>query len=201
MLGILKHPWISFFSFKKRKFLISKYWWVHNKLWTFPCQSFYLSRPLRTRPPPSTTCASITVYNIAFSTKYGLYIRSQDTMVSTLRLCLLAVTLFFNFSSAFPLISREVQWSFTLFPSPSCNGTIGDPHVGSGSTGCRADLHSVASAYTLNSVADGCRIELFDNTMCDQNELSDIASQANATQTCHIAEARRRYGSYQVTCA
>ncbi|KAJ5695123.1 hypothetical protein N7536_005535 [Penicillium majusculum] len=122
-------------------------------------------------------------------------------MVSTLPLCLLAVTLFFNFSSAFPLISREVQWSFTLFPSPSCNGTIGDPHVGSGSTGCRADLHSVASAYTLNSVAEGCRIELFDNTMCDQNELSDIASQANATQTCRIAGTRRRYGSYQVTCA
>ncbi|KAJ5399316.1 hypothetical protein N7501_001920 [Penicillium viridicatum] len=122
-------------------------------------------------------------------------------MVSTLRLCLLAVALFFNFSSAFPLISREVQWSFTLFPSPSCNGTIGDPHVGSGSTGCRADLPSVASAYTLNSVAEGCRIELFDNTMCDQNELSDIASQANATQTCRIAGTRRRYGSYQVTCA
>ncbi|CAI7636928.1 unnamed protein product [Penicillium viridicatum] len=99
-------------------------------------------------------------------------------MVSTLRLCLLAVALFFNFSSAFPLISREVQ----------C-------------TGCRADLPSVASAYTLNSVAEGCRIELFDNTMCDQNELSDIASQANATQTCRIAGTRRRYGSYQVTCA
>ncbi|KAJ5188899.1 hypothetical protein N7491_005221 [Penicillium cf. griseofulvum] len=122
-------------------------------------------------------------------------------MVSATRLCLLAVTLFFHFSSAFPLIGRNIQWSLTLFPSTSCNGTIGDPHVGSGSTGCRADLHSVASAYTLNSVAEGCRIVLFDNTMCEQNEFSDVASQANATQTCRISGARRRYGSYQVTCA
>ncbi|KAJ5835248.1 hypothetical protein N7447_001274 [Penicillium robsamsonii] len=122
-------------------------------------------------------------------------------MVSTLRLCLLAVTAFFNFSSAVPLVGRDIQWSFTLFPSPSCNGTIGDPHVGSGSTGCRANLPSVASAYTLNTVAEGCRIELFDNTMCDQNEFSDVTSQANATQTCRMAGTRRRYGSYQVTCA
>ncbi|EKV06794.1 MNNG and nitrosoguanidine resistance protein [Penicillium digitatum] len=122
-------------------------------------------------------------------------------MISTLRLCLLAATLFFNFASAFPLISHGVQWSFTLFPSSSCNGTIGDPHFGSGSTGCRANLHSVASAYTLNSVAEGCHIELFDNTMCDQNELSDIASHVNATQICRVAGTRRRYGSYQVTCA
>ncbi|KAJ5774059.1 hypothetical protein N7457_008955 [Penicillium paradoxum] len=122
-------------------------------------------------------------------------------MFSTpLHACLLAATLFFNLSSAFPLMSRDVQWSFTLFPSPSCNGTLGDSHAGSGSTGCRADLHSVASAYTLNSVAQGCQIEFFDNTMCDGNELSDVADQITAVHTCRKSEARRRYGSYQVTC-
>ncbi|KAJ5467767.1 hypothetical protein N7475_005519 [Penicillium sp. IBT 31633x] len=121
-------------------------------------------------------------------------------MFSTLRLCLLATTLFLNLSAAFPLMGRDVQWSFTLFPSPSCNGTIGDSHAGSGSTGCRADLHSVASAYTLNSVAQGCRIQFFDNTMCDENELSDVAEQVTAAHACRMPEARRRYGSYQVTC-
>lgn len=121
-------------------------------------------------------------------------------MLSTiLRACLLAA-LFFNLSAAFPLMSRDVQWSFTLFPSPSCNSTIGDLHAGSGSTGCRADLSTVASAYLLNSVAPGCQIELFDNTMCDGNELSDVADQITAAHTCRTAEARRRYGSYQVTC-
>ncbi|KAJ5130075.1 uncharacterized protein N7515_006114 [Penicillium bovifimosum] len=119
---------------------------------------------------------------------------------TTLRVCLLAAILFVNLSSAFPLIGRDVQWSFTLFPSPSCNGTIGDPHAGSGSTGCRADLHSVASAYTLNTIAQGCRIEFFDNTMCDAEELSDVAAQVTAAHTCRVPEARRRYGSYQVTC-
>jgi hypothetical protein len=120
-------------------------------------------------------------------------------MFSTLRI-LLAAALFLNLAAAFPLISREIQWSFTLFPSASCNGTAGDPHAGSGSTGCRADLHSVASAYTLNSIAEGCRIEFFDNTMCDQSELSDVAGQVNATDTCRMASSRRRYGSYQVSC-
>ena len=118
---------------------------------------------------------------------------------SSLRLCLLAATLFLiNMATAFPLISREVEWSFTLFPT-SCNAT-GDPHAGSGSTGCRADLNSVASAYTLNSIAEGCRIEFFDNTMCDETELSDVAGQVTPTNTCRMAGPRRRYGSYQVTC-
>ncbi|OQD90009.1 hypothetical protein PENANT_c002G04150 [Penicillium antarcticum] len=119
---------------------------------------------------------------------------------SSLRLCLLAATLFLiNMTTAFPLMSRDIEWSFTLFPTSSCNAT-GDPHAGSGSTGCRADLNSVASAYTLYSVAEGCRIEFFDNTMCDETELSDVAGQVNSTNTCHMAGPRRRYGSYQVTC-
>ncbi|CAG7926378.1 unnamed protein product [Penicillium olsonii] len=120
-------------------------------------------------------------------------------MFSTLRL-ILATAFLLNLAAAFPLIGRDIQWSFTLFQSPSCNGTIGDPHAGSGSTGCRADLHSVASAYTLNTVAEGCRIEFFDNTMCDQNELSDVAGQITPTDTCRMAGPRRRYGSYQVSC-
>ncbi|KAJ5361184.1 hypothetical protein N7541_002028 [Penicillium brevicompactum] len=67
-------------------------------------------------------------------------------------------------------------------------------------TGCRADLHSVASAYKLNTVAEGCRIQFFDNTMCDTNELSDIAGQITPTDTCRVADFRRRFGSYQVSC-
>lgn len=120
-------------------------------------------------------------------------------MFSTLRI-IVAIAMFLNLTAAFPLMGRDVQWSFTLFPSPSCNGTIGDPHAGSGSTGCRADLHSVASAYKLNTVAEGCRIEFFDNTMCDTNELSDIAGQITPTDTCRVADFRRRFGSYQVSC-
>ncbi|KAJ5852602.1 uncharacterized protein N7529_011987 [Penicillium soppii] len=120
-------------------------------------------------------------------------------MFSTLRL-ILAIAFFLNLAAAFPLINRDIQWSFTLFPSASCNGTAGDSHAGSGSTGCRANLHSVASAYTLNSIAEGCRIEFFDNTMCDQSELFDVAGQANATDTCRMASFKRRYGSYQVSC-
>lgn len=120
-------------------------------------------------------------------------------MFSTLRL-ILAIAFLLNLATAFPLISRDVQWSFTLYPSASCNGTIGDPHAGTGSTGCRADLQRVASAYTLTTVAEGCRIEFFDNTMCDQNELSDVAGQITPTDTCRMAGSRRRYGSYQVSC-
>ncbi|CAG7994116.1 unnamed protein product [Penicillium salamii] len=120
-------------------------------------------------------------------------------MFSPLRI-ILAVAILLNVAAAFPLIGRDVQWSFTLFQSASCNGTIGDPHAGSGSTGCRADLHSVASAYALNTVAEGCRIEFFDNTMCDQSELSDVAGQITPNETCRIAGSRRRFGSYQVSC-
>lgn len=120
-------------------------------------------------------------------------------MFSSVRI-LLAIALFLNLTIAFPLIGRDIQWSFTLFPSASCNGTIGDPHAGSGSTGCRADLHSVASAYTLTTVAEGCRIEFFDNTMCNQNELSDLAGQITPADTCRVAGSSRRYGSYQVSC-
>ncbi|KAJ5949912.1 hypothetical protein N7454_001496 [Penicillium verhagenii] len=70
-----------------------------------------------------------------------------------------------------------------------------------GSTGCRADLHSVASAYRLNLVADGCQIEFFDNTMCDATETtSDIAGPISNAGLCQVPELTRRYGSYQVTC-
>ncbi|KAJ5640081.1 uncharacterized protein N7484_007943 [Penicillium longicatenatum] len=69
-----------------------------------------------------------------------------------------------------------------------------------GSTGCRANLHSVASAYRLNTVAEGCQIEFFDNTMCDATETSDIAGPISSTGFCRVPELARRYGSYQVTC-
>ncbi|KAJ5152705.1 uncharacterized protein N7482_009183 [Penicillium canariense] len=102
-------------------------------------------------------------------------------------------------ATSFPLMPRDIQWSFDLYPTQACNGTA-DPHAGHGSTGCRADLNSVASAYTLNTVADGCRIEFYDNTMCDGNELSDIAGPMTSPGTCRVPNLHRRYASYQVTC-
>jgi hypothetical protein len=107
--------------------------------------------------------------------------------------------LFTTTTSAFPLFPRDIQWSFDLYPTQACNGT-GELHAGSGSTGCRADLNTVASAYSLNTVADGCRIEFFDNTMCDGNEISDLAGPMTTTQTCRVPNLQRRYASYQVTC-
>ncbi|KAF3402088.1 hypothetical protein F1880_009805 [Penicillium rolfsii] len=102
-------------------------------------------------------------------------------------------------TTAFPLFSRDVQWSFNLFPTQACDGT-GELHAGSGSTGCRAHLDGVASAYTLNTVAEGCRIAFYDNTMCDGNDISDLAGPMTTTQTCRVPNLRRRYASYQVTC-
>ncbi|EPS26426.1 hypothetical protein PDE_01362 [Penicillium oxalicum 114-2] len=115
---------------------------------------------------------------------------------STLILTLAALSLTTN---AFPLFSRDLQWSFNFFPTDACNGTS-ELHIGSGSTGCRADLGSVASAYTLNMVPDGCRIEFYDNTMCDRAELSDLAGPMTRLQVCRVPNLRRRYASYQVTC-
>ncbi|KAJ5691927.1 hypothetical protein N7462_001350 [Penicillium macrosclerotiorum] len=111
----------------------------------------------------------------------------------------MVVCLLFSTSAAFPLLHRDVQWSFDLYPTTYCNGTA-DPHAGSGSTGCRADLDSVASSYTLNTVDEGCRIEFFDNTMCDGNEISDVAGPLTSTDTCRVPNLKRRFGSYQVTC-
>lgn len=104
-------------------------------------------------------------------------------------------------ATASPLTPRDPppQWSFDLFPARACNGT-GDFHAGSGSTGCRADLSSVASAYRLTSVPEDCRIAFFDNTMCDTTELSDIASVLTSIESCRLPGLGRRYGSYRVTC-
>lgn len=109
--------------------------------------------------------------------------------------------LLLNTSTAFPLTLRDTpsQWSFDLYPTTTCDGP-GDPHAGTGSTGCRADLNSVASAYKLNSVPEGCRIEFFDDTMCDSNEVSDIAGPLTSTESCRVPGSGRRYGSYRVTC-
>ncbi|KAJ5594645.1 uncharacterized protein N7459_000853 [Penicillium hispanicum] len=104
-----------------------------------------------------------------------------------------------NIVTAFPLERRGVDWSFELHPFANCTGAP-DLHYGSGSTGCRADLDSVASAYTLNGVADGCRIDFFDNTMCDASEMSDVVGPMTPTATCRVAGSKRRFGSYLVTC-
>lgn len=120
---------------------------------------------------------------------------------SALRTHILALALLFNVSTAFPLVSRDAprDWSFDLFPTAQCNGT-GDQHAGTGSTGCRADLHSVASAHRLNAVAEGCRIEFFDNTMCGSDEVSDISGPMTSTESCRVPGHQRSYASYQVTC-
>ncbi|KAJ5116755.1 hypothetical protein N7456_001103 [Penicillium angulare] len=103
-------------------------------------------------------------------------------------------------ATASPFQKRDIQWSFDLFPTSACNGT-GDPYVGSGSTGCRADLSTVASAYRLNLVSDGCHIDFYDNTMCDATEPeNDAASSLSHAGTCRIPTLSRRYGSYRVTC-
>ncbi|KAJ5633268.1 hypothetical protein N7490_009607 [Penicillium lividum] len=116
-----------------------------------------------------------------------------------LRSYFIALALLLATTSASPLNKREIQWSFDLFPTSQCNQT-GDHHTGMGSTGCRADLNSVASAYRLNMVSEGCHIEFFDNTMCDATETtSDIADPLN-TGFCRVPELTRRYGSYRVTC-
>ncbi|KAJ5198550.1 uncharacterized protein N7498_007667 [Penicillium cinerascens] len=112
---------------------------------------------------------------------------------------LVATTLLVN-ASAFPLHVRDaMEWNFDLFPTARCNGT-GNAHTGSGSTGCRANLPTEAAAYRLNSIADGCRIQLFDNTMCDESEMSIVPGPLTTADTCRFPGSGHRYGSYQVTC-
>ena len=99
-----------------------------------------------------------------------------------------------------PLQKRDIQWSFDLFPTASCNGT-GDSYSGTGTTGCRADLNTVASAYRLNLVSEGCHIDFYDNTMCDATDPeNDAASPISNTRTCRVPTLNRKYGSYRVTC-
>lgn len=103
-------------------------------------------------------------------------------------------------TTAFPLTNRDTPaWSFNLYPTQACNAT-GDLHTGTGSTGCRADLHSVAAAYKLTSIPEPCRIEFFDNTMCDSAEGSDLAGPLTSLEACRIPGLGRRYGSYRVVC-
>lgn len=120
-------------------------------------------------------------------------------MPSLLRI-LLSASLLIN-ASAFPLLHlREAtQWNFDLFPTVRCNGTA-DVHTGSGSTGCRANLPTEAAAYRLNAISEGCRIQFFDNTMCDESEMSVIAGPLTTSETCRVPTSGHRYGSYQVTC-
>ncbi|KAJ5216714.1 uncharacterized protein N7469_011579 [Penicillium citrinum] len=112
----------------------------------------------------------------------------------------LLTTLFLvNLTMAFPFMKRGIQWSFDLYPSTQCDGE-GDIHHGMGSTGCRADLNSMASAYRLNTIAPGCQVEFFENTMCEQSEISGmIVDLSTGAETCQ-APSTKRYGSYQVTC-
>lgn len=114
---------------------------------------------------------------------------------------LLAVVLtILSTATAFPLNNRDTPtWSFSLYPTTTCNAT-GDLHTGVGSTGCRADLHSVAAAYKLTSMPEPCSIEFFDNTMCDAAEGSDSAGPLTSLESCRIPGLGRRYGSYRVTC-
>lgn len=103
-------------------------------------------------------------------------------------------------ATAFPLQSRDVQWSFDLFPTRQCNGT-GDHQIGTGSTGCRAKLPSIAAAYKVSSLAD-CRIDFFDNTMCETStpqEFTDAVLPSATLQTCRVPY-KHHYGSYKVTC-
>lgn len=103
-------------------------------------------------------------------------------------------------ASASPFQKRDIQWSFDLFPTAQCSET-GDLHAGVGSTGCRADLDSVASAYRLNLLSQGCQIKFFENTMCDATETtSDITGPVSTEGICSVLDSERRYGSYQVTC-
>ncbi|KAJ5151680.1 hypothetical protein N7492_009975 [Penicillium capsulatum] len=119
-------------------------------------------------------------------------------MLSLLQTTLLLVAT----TAAFPLQSRDIQWSFNLFPTAQCNGT-GHLESGPGSTGCRANLPSIAAAYHVTSIADDCRIEFFDNTMCDTpsvQEPTDLVSSSANVQACRIPSTQHRYGSYRVTC-
>ncbi|KAJ5469332.1 hypothetical protein N7539_008950 [Penicillium diatomitis] len=121
-----------------------------------------------------------------------------STILTTLLFILATLTLS-STTFAFPLFRRDIQWSFNLFPTDACDGPS-ELHIGTGSTGCRADLGSVASAYTVNVIPEGCRIEFYDNTMCDRNELSDLAGPMTRTQVCRVPNLHRRYASYRVTC-
>lgn len=114
----------------------------------------------------------------------------------------LLTTLFLvNLTIAFPFMKRGLQWSFDLYPSTQCGGEgEGDLHTGIGSTGCRADLISMASAYRLNTIAPGCQVEFFENTMCEQAETSGVIVDLSAgAESCQSTT--QRFGSYQVTCA
>jgi hypothetical protein len=103
-----------------------------------------------------------------------------------------------NLATIFPFMNRGIRWSFNLYPSTQCEGD-GDIHSGMGSTGCRANLNTIASAYRLNTVAQGCQMELFENTMCEQSESSGFVDLSTGAESCR-APTTRRYGSYQVTC-
>ena len=112
---------------------------------------------------------------------------------------LFVALLLVNTVNAIPVERRDVQWSFELHSDANCNST-GDVHFGAGSTGCRANLNSVASAYKLNLMAEGCQIEFFDNTMCDSTEISELARPGTTTKTCRVPGSERHFGSYMVTC-
>ncbi|KAJ5117484.1 hypothetical protein N7448_011116 [Penicillium atrosanguineum] len=103
-----------------------------------------------------------------------------------------------NLVTIFFFMNRGIRWSFDLYPSTQCEGD-GQKHSGMGSTGCRADLNTLASAYRLNTVVQGCQMELFENTMCEHSEPSDMVDLSTGANCCR-APTTRRYGSYQVTC-
>ena len=122
--------------------------------------------------------------------------------MSPLHTLLLAVALILATVSAVPLQTRDVAWSFRLFPTAECNGP-GDPHSGRDSTGCRANLPSIAAAYQVDFIAGDCRVEFFDNTMCEPSSAPDpvdVAYAANNVQSCRVPASMHRYGSYKVTC-
>lgn len=113
----------------------------------------------------------------------------------------LFATLFLvNMTIAFPFMKRGIQWSFDLYPSTNCDGEgTNDTHSGMGSTGCRADLNTMASAYRLNTMAPGCQVEFFENTMCEQSETFGVIVDLSAgAESCQATT--QRFGSYQVTC-
>lgn len=114
---------------------------------------------------------------------------------------LFTTLLLVNLTIAFPFMKRGIQWSFDLYPSTQCGGEgEGDMHTGIGSTGCRANLTSMASAYRLNTIAPGCQVEFFENTMCEQAETSGVIVDLSAgAESCQSTT--QRFGSYQVTCA
>ncbi|KAJ5767512.1 hypothetical protein N7533_000095 [Penicillium manginii] len=113
---------------------------------------------------------------------------------------LLATLFLVNMAIAFPFMKRGIQWSFDLYPSTQCGGnSTSDIHSGMGSTGCRANLNTMASAYRLNTMAPGCQVEYFENTMCEKSETSGVIVDLSAgVASCQATT--RRIGSYQVTC-